>query len=97
MPSLSAAAFVAAAAGAPPPSAEGEEEEQQLRAAFAAFDSDGSGALSPAEVGVALSSLGLAPDRAAGLVADGDVNGDGQLGWDDFARLVRREAGGEAG
>ena len=92
---LSAAAFVAAAAE---PGALTADDE--LAITFAAFDADGTGRLSAGEVAAALASMGLGGGglgEAAALVAAGDQNGDGHLGWVEFRDLVRQTGGAGGG
>ena len=92
---LSAGAFVAAAAE---PGALTADDELALT--FAAFDADGSGRLCPGEVAAALASMGLGSgrlDEAAALVAAGDQNDDGQLGWEEFRDLVRQHGRARGG
>ena len=63
-----------------------------LRAAFAAFDTDGSGTLTAAELAEALTRKGggnpLGEDDARELIQSVDANGDGVLSIDEFTKLM---------
>ena len=63
-----------------------------MRAAFALFDTDRSGALSRRELRAALSKLGLEVDRAesAEVLKKYDTNGDGTLDIREFNALVEQ-------
>ena len=65
---------------------------EEMRRAFATFDTDGSGALSKAEL-AAIFRMGQGPDvfspeqallMAEKLIAEFDKNGDGELQYDEF-------------
>lgn len=63
-----------------------------LRAAFAAFDTDGSGTLTAAELAAALTRKGggnpLGEEDARELIESVDANGDGVLSIDEFTKLM---------
>ncbi|RCV43932.1 hypothetical protein SETIT_9G333800v2 [Setaria italica] len=63
---------------------------------FAAFDKDADGRISAAELRLCMgAALGedVAAKDAEALVASADADGDGLLDGDEFARLVRAQAG----
>ena len=59
-----------------------------LAAAFAAWDSDGSGALSREEVTQALRAAGVPAAEAEALFQAADVSGDGSLSFDEWQAAV---------
>lgn len=59
-----------------------------LAAAFAAWDSDGSGALSRDEVTQALRDAGVPAEEAEALFEQADVSGDGSLSFDEWQAAV---------
>ena len=77
---------LAAGAAVPEP-----EADRRLRALFADFDADGSGAISRAELAAALARLDVAVDDAEvdRLVAAADADGDGEIGLPEFLGLAR--------
>lgn len=64
----------------------------RLRAAFAAFDIDGSGTLTAAELAAALTRKGggdaLSEEDAREIIEFADANGDGVLSIDEFVKLM---------
>lgn len=57
--------------------------EAELREAFIVFDKDGNGLISAQELMSVLINLGEAvtEDEIATMIADADLNGDGQMDW----------------
>ena len=57
-----------------------------LETAFRAFDTDGNGSISVAEVTQDMTASGVkdAPQLAAMLMKHADVNGDGKITYDEF-------------
>ena len=72
-------------------SAEAEVEEAKLRSAFKSVDKDGSGRISVQELSKAIKATGLkkTKDEQKAIFAAGDSNGDGQLDWDEFKRVMQ--------
>ena len=66
-----------------------QKKEKELRAAFDVFDTDGSGALSSAELKAVLSRPGggapLSDDAIQEIIDEFDVNGDGELQFDEVS------------
>jgi len=70
-------------------------DEQRLRAIeqeFNRLDSDGSGKLSSDELAVLLRDFGVKPSKAEldRLLGEVDVDGDDELGWDEFLVLMEK-------
>lgn len=65
----------------------------EYRDAFMMFDVDGSGAISTHELGSLMRSLGAAPTAAEleGFIDDVDVNGDGEVDFDEFLVLMEQQ------
>lgn len=65
-------------------------DEKKLRAAFDAFDVDGSGSIDDAELKRALEAAGLMPslDECLWLIKQVDKNASGEVEWDEFGKLV---------
>jgi hypothetical protein len=63
---------------------------EEFQTAFKAFDTDGNGYISATELGKALRSLGqdLTDAEVAQIVREADVNGDGQLDYEEFITNV---------
>ncbi|PSS30334.1 Calcium-binding protein CML19 [Actinidia chinensis var. chinensis] len=64
--------------------------KQQYECVFKHFDGSGDGKISPAELHLCLGSLGgeISSEEAEAMVVLMDSDGDGQLGLDDFVRLI---------
>ncbi|CEO94473.1 EF-hand domain-containing protein [Plasmodiophora brassicae] len=64
--------------------------EAELREAFIVFDKDGNGLISAQELMSVLINLGEAvtEDEIATMIADADLNGDGQMDWDEFVKVM---------
>ncbi|KAH7331386.1 hypothetical protein KP509_20G030500 [Ceratopteris richardii] len=67
-------------------------DDHDLRAAFALFDLDGNGLISPEELRIMLCSLGLVQnpelDDCVGMIARADRNGDGHVDFLEFKELM---------
>lgn len=65
-----------------------QKKEKQIRAAFDVFDTDGSGSLSAQELKAVLSRPGggapLTSQEAQDIIDEFDINGDGELQFDEF-------------
>ena len=60
-------------------------QEQNIRAAFEAFDTDGSGVLSVAN----LVDIFGSEDHAREVLGEVDINGDGEISYEEFRDLMR--------
>ncbi|KAJ2743712.1 hypothetical protein GGI20_003534 [Coemansia sp. BCRC 34301] len=66
-------------------------EEEELKEAFCVFDKDGNGFISAAELRHALTNLGekLTQEEVDEMIQEADVNGDGQIDYDEFVKMMR--------
>ena len=66
------------------------DRNKQYERVFKHFDGNGDGKISPAELHLCLGSLGgeISAEEAEAMVVLVDSDGDGQLGLDDFVRLI---------
>ena len=91
-----------------PPDEEENEEEEEVDAsvlkAFRAFDQDGDGTISIAELRLVLGPGGALAEVAGALnneeidalISIADVDGDGEIGYEEFVQLVNRMKGGDS-
>lgn len=65
-------------------------ELEELRGTFKLFDKDGSGSISNDELGAILRARGLdlSADQLSDLVKKYDTNGDGDIDFEEFAKLM---------
>ena len=86
---------------------ENEEEEEvdaSVLKAFRAFDQDGDGTISIAELRLVLGPGGALAEVAGALnneeidalISIADVDGDGEIGYEEFVQLVNRMKGGDS-
>ncbi|KAJ2809662.1 hypothetical protein FBU31_008158, partial [Coemansia sp. 'formosensis'] len=66
-------------------------EEEELKEAFRVFDKDGNGLISAAELRHVLTNLGerLTEEEVGEMIHEADVNGDGQIDYDEFVKMMR--------
>jgi len=86
--------YIEGGAGAveePSSSSDAKEEEAKLLSAFKSVDKDGSGHISTQELSRAIKATGLrkTKDELKAIFAAADTNGDGQLDWDEFKRVMQ--------
>ena len=64
--------------------------EEQLRSLFRAFDSDGNGYVSEAELASSMARLGhvLSETELAEMMKEADTDGDGQISYDEFVAAI---------
>lgn len=72
-------------------------EDDDLRAAFKVFDKDGNGFISPQELRQVMINLGekLSEEEIDSMIREADSNGDGQVDFEEFARMMASKAGAE--
>ena len=64
---------------------------EKLKAAFRLFDKDGSGTISPEEIRKVL-GINSSDKHLAELVAEIDENGDGEIQFEEFCKMMKRLA-----
>lgn len=66
------------------------DSEEELREAFKVFDKDGNGYISASELKQVMASLGekLTTDELNEMMLEADLNGDGQISFDEFAKMM---------
>ena len=71
------------------PQPDGDTDEE-LRAAFRAFDADGNGYISHAELKAVMQSLGegLTDAEIMEMIIEADLNGDGQIDFEEFKNMM---------
>jgi calmodulin len=64
--------------------------EDEIREAFLLFDNDGNGFISATELRHVMTSLGetLTDEEVEELMSEADSNGDGQIDYDEFVKLM---------
>ena len=80
--------------GAARPSASGMKDtdsEEELKAAFRVFDKDGNGFISASELRHVMNNLGekLTDAEVDEMIREADVDGDGQVNYDEFVKMMR--------
>ncbi|KAG0249048.1 hypothetical protein BG011_009629 [Mortierella polycephala] len=66
------------------------ESEEEIKEAFKVFDKDGNGYISAAELRHVLTNLGerLSDQEVDEMITEADVDGDGQINYDEFVRMM---------
>ena len=75
-----------------PPQAATQEEVAEMKEVFACFDKDSSGSVTTAELGLVLRSMNqhYTDGELKRIVGKFDVNGDGQIDFDEFMAMMTR-------
>merc|ERR1711937_262898 len=70
-----------------------EQQKTEIKEAFELFDTDGSGSIATGELKVAMKALGFEPKpgEIEKLIHSVDDDGDGEMDYDDFERMVERK------
>ncbi|KAG0263677.1 hypothetical protein DFQ27_001634 [Actinomortierella ambigua] len=66
------------------------DSEEEIREAFKVFDKDNNGYISAAELRHVLTNLGerLSEAEVDEMITEADVDGDGQINYDEFVRMM---------
>jgi len=75
------------------PAKVGEEmRAEDIVEAFRAFDKDGNGVITAAEIKVSMEAMGqkLTDAEVQDMIREADVNGDGLINYEEFARMMLR-------
>ena len=66
------------------------DTEEELVEAFKVFDRDGNGFISATELRHVMTNLGekLSEDEADEMIREADVDGDGQINYEEFVRMM---------
>ncbi|KAF9296233.1 hypothetical protein BGZ74_010417 [Mortierella antarctica] len=66
------------------------DSEEEIKEAFKVFDKDGNGFISSAELRHVLTNLGerLSDAEVDEMIHEADVDGDGQINYDEFVRMM---------
>ncbi|NXA79820.1 CALMS protein, partial [Thryothorus ludovicianus] len=64
--------------------------EEEIREAFRVFDKDGNGYISAAELRHVMTNLGekLTDEEVDEMIKEADCNGDGQVNYEEFVRMM---------
>merc|ERR1712118_404760 len=70
-----------------------EQQKVEIKEAFELFDTDGSGSIASNELKVAMKALGFEPKpgEIEKLIHSVDDDGDGEMDWDDFLRMMEEK------
>ncbi|KAG6511927.1 calmodulin-like isoform X2 [Zingiber officinale] len=68
----------------------GTDSDEELKEAFRVFDKDQNGFISSAELRIVMSNLGekLTDDEIDDMIREADVDGDGQINYDEFVKVM---------
>merc|ERR1711988_1088257 len=66
------------------------DSEEELMEAFKVFDKDGNGFISSVELRHVMANLGekLTDDEVDEMIREADVDGDGQVNYDEFVKMM---------
>eukprot|EP00090_Calanus_glacialis_P003722 TRINITY_DN12747_c0_g1_i1.p1 TRINITY_DN12747_c0_g1~~TRINITY_DN12747_c0_g1_i1.p1 ORF type:complete len:150 (-),score=65.32 TRINITY_DN12747_c0_g1_i1:123-572(-) len=67
-----------------------ENAEDEIREAFQVFDGDGNGFINRQELACVMGNLGeaLTPAEIQGMIDEADVDGDGQINYEEFYNMM---------
>jgi calcium-binding protein CML len=77
----------------------GADPDEELREAFKVFDKDQNGYISATELRHVMINLGekLTDEEVEQMIREADLDGDGQVNYDEFARMMMLSDGAGAG
>merc|ERR1712171_1534 len=75
------------------------DTEEELIEAFKVFDRDGNGLISAAELRHVMTNLGekLTDEEVDEMIREADVDGDGQINYEEFVKMMRAKGGSGIG
>ncbi|KAF8655572.1 hypothetical protein HU200_061119 [Digitaria exilis] len=78
---------------------EDDDPDEELREAFKVFDKDQNGYISAAELRHVMINLGekLTDEEVEQMIREADLDGDGQVNYDEFVRMMMLSDGAHAG
>ena len=67
--------------------------EEEIREAFRVFDKEGNGFISTLELSAVLQNIGevLSEEETDELIAEADIDGDGNINYEEFVAMLFRE------
>ena len=67
--------------------------EEEIREAFRVFDKEGNGFISTAELAAVMTNIGevLSEEETEELIAEADIDGDGNVNYEEFVAMIFRE------
>jgi len=68
--------------------------EEEIREAFRVFDKEGNGFISTAELATVMTNIGevLSEEETDELIAEADIDGDGNVNYEEFVAMIFRES-----
>ena len=69
------------------------EIEEEIREAFRVFDKEGNGFISTTELSLVMQNIGdvLSEEETDELIAEADIDGDGNVNYEEFVAMLFRE------
>nr|WGM49164.1 NEMOb [synthetic construct] len=75
------------------------DTEEEIREAFGVFDKDGNGYIGAAELRHVMTNLGekLTDEEVGELIREADIDGDGQVNYEEFVQMMTAKGGSGGG
>lgn len=67
-----------------------EEDENEVKDAYVAFDRNADGAIPLEELSMVFRTLGVSEEEIELMMTEADINGDGEIDFEEFAALMTR-------
>jgi len=67
-----------------------EEDDNEVRDAYVAFDRNADGAIPLEELSMVFRTLGVSDEEIDLMMTEADINGDGEIDFEEFAALMTR-------